>query len=403
MKILVISDRYPPFYTGGYELGCHDAVEALRERGHEVHVLTSTFGVGAPADNGHVSRWLEASFDKRRMGLLELLRKETINKRAFRYMINTFRPDVVYIWKLNRISVSLAFLAQDFDLPVAYYVFDRWITNWRTDPWYDVWNRRAKRKPVHVIKQMLRPVLSATSLVWTNTLDFSHAQLCSHYIKNYALETGTPVEQAEVIHWGVDPERFPYQNGHYQPHRLLFVGRLVPHKGVHTTINALKLLVQQPRYAHLHLTIVGDSDYSEYLANIRFAIRQANLSDHVTFVKFTDRNDLPAIYRAHDILLFPSVWEEPFGITVLEAMSSGLAVIGTGTGGGSEILEHDVNGLVYPKEDAAACAGCIARLVDDPDTYERLRQNGRASVEHHFDLDAVIDKIEQALHKAVAQ
>ena len=63
------------------------------------------------------------------------------------------------------------------------------------------------------------------------------------------------------------------------------------------------------------------------------------------------RDALTSAYREHDILVFASTWEEPLGITLLEAMASGLAVVGTGAGGSAEILQPEVNALTFPRSD----------------------------------------------------
>jgi glycosyltransferase involved in cell wall biosynthesis len=175
----------------------------------------------------------------------------------------------------------------------------------------------------------------------------------------------------------------------------LYVGRIVAHKGVHTAVEALRLLADQ--YPALTLTIVGESEPTSYATELREQVCASGLESRIRFEEFIDRTELPNIYRSHDMLLFPSIWDEPFGITLLEAMSSGLPAIGTGTGGSGEIIQDGVNGLIFPKEDAAACAAQIARLLEDRDLFETLREGGRRSVEESFDLDRAIDKVENCL------
>ena len=95
--------------------------------------------------------------------------------------------------------------------------------------------------------------------------------------------------------------------------------------------------------------------------------------------------------------MFPSMWDEPFSITLLEAMSSGLAVVGTNTGGSSEILKDEVNALVFPKGDAEACARQVTRLIQTPALFERIRRNARRTIEAEFRLETMIDRIDQTL------
>ena len=126
------------------------------------------------------------------------------------------------------------------------------------------------------------------------------------------------------------------------------------------------------------------------------------LESNVRFAGFVSHENLPCFYQEHDILLFPSIWDEPFSITLLEGMSSGLAVVGTATGGSLEILENDVNALVFPKEDAKACSTQILRFMAAPELYERIRGNGRCTVEERFRFEDMIDKIEDSLGRVVA-
>jgi len=144
------------------------------------------------------------------------------------------------------------------------------------------------------------------------------------------------------------------------------------------------------------LTIVGGPDYENRIQRL---VSSLGLEDNVRFTGLVPRDQLPSVYGEHDILLFPSVWAEPFGLAVLETMSSGLAIVGTATGGSREILKNEDNALTFPKEDVSACAEQVIRLLQDRELLERLRGNGRRTVEDHFRLDQMIDKIDVALKK----
>ncbi|MFQ5772284.1 MAG: hypothetical protein ACE5HX_17245, partial [bacterium] len=83
MRILVISNLYPPYFVGGYELGCRDVVDGLKARGHHVKVLTSTYGVNKPEHDSEVYRWLQSDLGWNTRSLtrfVKLLRKEVRNQ-----------------------------------------------------------------------------------------------------------------------------------------------------------------------------------------------------------------------------------------------------------------------------------------------------------------------------------
>jgi len=78
-----------------------------------------------------------------------------------------------------------------------------------------------------------------------------------------------------------------------------------------------------------------------------------------------------------------------------------LAVVGTQTGGSSEILQHEVNVLIFAPGDAGACADQVLRLLDDQPLFEAIQQSGRRTVENSFRLQGMIDRIERSLLSAV--
>lgn len=406
LKICVVSNYYPPHFIGGYELGCRDVVEALRGRGHQVRVLTSTYKVEKPQDDGVVHRqlrigdwWTPNSLG----GLAAVLNKEMANLRAFRKICSDFHPDLIYVWNPVGISLSLVSVSQRLGLPVCFFVSDYWLAEWETDSGYRVW----QKQPVDLHRRLpWRAVLSLLSLLnlvqRPSSPDLSNVQFASECLKRQALSKGKPISDAKVIHWGVDPQKFQYRQPSKCLQRLLYVGQIAPHKGVHTAIEALKLLVQSGHKAAT-LTIAGGSIVPEYAAHLRQIVSSSSLEGHVRFIGLVPREKLLAVYQEHDVLVFPSIWDEPFSITVLEAMASGLAVVGTSSGGSNEILQHDVNALVFPNENANECAASLSRLFTNEQLFEEIRRRGRLTVEQRFQLERMVDTIERSLQEAVSE
>jgi glycosyltransferase involved in cell wall biosynthesis len=232
-------------------------------------------------------------------------------------------------------------------------------------------------------------------------LDLRHVQFASQYLKHAAVQAGKPAAHAEVIHWGVDVQRFSYRRTCNNPKRLLYVGQIVPYKGVHVAIAAMNALVRKHGMVSAQLTLSGGSQRPDYLVEIQRLVKSCGLGDHVHFTGLLPRELLPQIYHEHDILVFPSIWDEPFSITLLEAMSSGLAVVSTKTGGTGEVLEDNVNALIFHKGDAEACASQILRLLGDQELFDKVRTNGRRTVEEKFRFESMMDSIERSLLEAV--
>ncbi len=403
MKILVISSLYPPHYVGGYELGCADVVERLRARGHEVRILTSTYGVDQPVCEGHVYRWLRSDmgWDFTEAGAgWRLFRKEVVNRRALREVVQSFAPDLVYVWSLRYISASLAVLARRLGLPVCFYTSDEWLGRWDH---YDRWAQTPRNGLRRGVKQALR--FAADTIggrIDSDALQLRHVQCTSAYIRQALISTGKPVSDARVTHWGVDTNRYQFDTTKRSPaERLLYVGQVVEHKGLHTAIEACRLLVQHYKHTNVTLTIVGGVVSSSYHTRVLAMVREYGLERHVTFAGLMPREQLPNVYQAHDILLFPSIWEEPFSITLLEALASGLAVVSTATGGTPELLYHNTNALLFSKEDAASCAAHVVQLHQDASCFERIRAAGRQTVEQGFRIEQMVDRIESHLRQVI--
>jgi glycosyltransferase involved in cell wall biosynthesis len=413
VNLLVVSNFYPPHHVGGYELGCHDVVQALAGRGHRVSVLTSTHGVARSTSEDGVHRRLSVDLAAAPRSapayVASLVAAEARGRRAFLRVVAETRPDLVYVWNLRYLPLSIARLAGRLGLPVCYFVSDDWLARWETTDRWEQWaGGTPRRRAARVLKRGLR---RAVEVLWPagrgEALDLRHAQFASHYLRQACLEAGQPVADASVVHWGVDVRRFarreddPGRTPGRRP-RLLYAGQLVPHKGPHTAIEACRLLVHEHALAGVELTIAGGSVHPDYRRRLQASVGEAGLDGRVRFTGALDRAAMPALYRDHDVLIFPSVWAEPFSLTLLEAMASGLAVVGTITGGTGELVRHDVNALVFAPEDAAACARHVRTLVERPEVRARLSRQARRTVETDFELERMVDAIERRLRSAAA-
>ena len=400
MKILILSNYFPPHFIGGYELGCFDVVQGLKARGHEVAVLTSNHGIAGQDKSDQVYRLLETDLALKIAGsskdLFKLYKKESTNQRAFKRVCDEFSPDVLYVWNAKHISISLALKAQERGIAVCYFVSDYWLNQWESDALYALNLHSPQRAHRRLIRKAVVGSLNLTGLLPRGSLNLSHVQFASGHLKQQALAANRPVSNSDVIHWGVDVNQFQQNGNHDHPARLLYVGQLTELKGVHTAVEALKIIVEQPSQRSTMLTIVGGPDYESRVHRLVYSL---GLEKNVQFTGLIPRGKLPSVYQAHDILLFPSIWEEPFSLTLLEAMASSLAVVGTTTGGSSEILRDEVNALIFPKEDPEACAEQVLRLLKSTELRKNLGDQGRRTVEEQFRLDQMVNRIDLVLKK----
>jgi glycosyltransferase involved in cell wall biosynthesis len=404
VRVLCISNLYPPVAEGGYELGCADVMRELSARGHAVRVLTSDRDASSVPPEPDVSRTLPHFFDA--TGGIRGLRDRVVRERRARRVladeVASFRPDVVYFFNTQALSRSLLFEAQE-RVPVCVYVSDPWYEQWRyDDEWLRLWS-----SPEYVegpgrkafAARCARAVAKRVKVPGVRTsfgdFDVRGVHFTSKALRDVAAAAGRAVADAPVVHWGVDPARFtvtPREPGPLR--RLLFVGRVIEPKGVHVAIDALALARRD--IPDLTLTVVGPAPDPEYNARLRALAADLDVLEAVTFAGPRPRDEVVAAYAEHDALVLPSIWPEPFSITLLEAMASGRAVVVADTGGSAEIVVDGENGLLYDATDAVACARALTTLKD-PATLDRLARNARREIEDGHSLARMVDKVEALL------
>lgn len=131
--------------------------------------------------------------------------------------------------------------------------------------------------------------------------------------------------------------------------------------------------VAQLPESRLYLVGRGDAAYERELHS---RVEALGLGERVRFAVL-ERADLREVYADADALIFPSWYEEPFGIVPLEAMACDTPVVATGQGGSGEYLRDAENCLLFPPDDPAALAAAVARLASDPALRLRLVDGGR--------------------------
>lgn len=172
---------------------------------------------------------------------------------------------------------------------------------------------------------------------------------------------------------------------------LIFVGRVVPEKGVGDVLAALALLRAQLPDATL--AIVGDGPSRPAL---EAEARRLGMAQQVVFIGAVPPGDVPLYLAAADIFVGPSRrsaegWTEAQGLTFIEAQLAGLPVIATDAGGLGDLVSDGDDGLVVRQSDPTAIAGAVLRLVTDPALAARLAQAGRARALANFSRDASAD------------
>lgn len=388
---------------------CEEVANGLSSRGHEIAVLTSTYGQRDPSSHRYpVYRALTIDPDWRKSQLTALRffvgrkRRERRTIAIFRRLVNNFEPDIVFIWHPMGLPREMLRVAEKLAHSVAvFYLADYWPE--LPDEYIAYW----EKPPAHPIARRLKGILAQIALHMLASegkpvhLDLAHAICVSDYVRQRLTNRGLLPATAVTIHNGIDVARFsPPPSVDAQStdtFKCLVAGRLVPEKGVHTVIEALALLQDSDNTRRLTLTVLG-SGSPPYVEMLKRKVISCNLDKTVTFLSSIPREQMPDLLRKHDVLIASAEYDEPLARMVQEAMGCGLVVVGTTTGGSAEILTHKVNGLTFVAGDAADLAQQLKRLLAmSMEHRKRLAQAGIETVRASFDIEQTIAQVEAYL------
>jgi glycosyltransferase involved in cell wall biosynthesis len=418
MRILVLSNLYPPNVVGGYERLCHEVSSELAARGHEVTVLTSSFGNAVADYHGQrILRELElltgadiytpfpGTAEDR--ALVSARNRATLNR-----VLDELRPDVVFAWNLFFLDASILDALVASPYRTVAMLTDNWLLVMRNPTFVSNFFRDVVHGSVPFIPPPAPPAWRPLAgrvkrallrLVGSKPPRKLEAIFGSFFMRDFYAAGGLPFRTYRVIHNGVrqavrEPGIMPDRTrlARAGTLRLLFAGRLVDLKGADTAVEALALLDPQSiGVERVTLTIVGDSQDTVYMTRFAEVVEQSGKSELIERHSTVREDELPALFDAHDIYLFPSLYE-PFSLTLIHALACGIPTVASRVGGNVEIVREDASGLLFEKGNAADLARAVTRLAGNPTLRARLSAGGQAAG-GRFTFGRMVGDMEQFL------
>ncbi len=413
LRILLITNKCPPDFDGGYELRAFQIAGGLRERGHDVDIVTAKFrdsyldqhpDPAARQDPAWVHRifryvGVSKSTGVRRQleRVLKHLESTTVaseNEPAMeRFLAQHHDPnpyDIVYAFGMLRISFAVLRPVTQRGIPVLHHAGGTCIA--------DHFHYWPKKYPGYALAMRL---LTRGWYSREHEIDLTHIAYVSTFLRDREAERGHTGPHRYVISRGIDfPLATDVDRPRTNPPTFLTAARIDHQKGIHNVIAAAALL---PKDRSWQLHLAGESLIPGYRAECEKQITDAGISDRVKFLGKLNRADLLAAMRNATAFIFSSIYGEPFSSTIIESMACGTPLIGARDGSILEVATPGTDALVYEKNAPAELAAHMETLLTDPARARSLALAGLATVESRYTLNRILDLTESVMSGVIAE
>jgi glycosyltransferase involved in cell wall biosynthesis len=383
MRILFVSNLYPPLVVGGYEQACSNVADALSQRGHNVRVLTTWCHLPRKGDG---PAWVDRSLDlhwfvlHHAPGLLEErdLHSATCSSYAntlrLLQAIRDFRPDLVSMWNPTGIgALALMDLLNQVGVPWTLHLGDR--------------------VPLDItdnVPPYVRAVFCAPdSALYARSRILSVSQ---HLLDEIEVASGITFENADIVAgWAdlaaVQPHEPYLRDGEA---RFVAAGGIYPHKGIDIIIEASERL--QAQGLRFSVDIFGDGEVPHYME----MVRMRHLQDCVRLLGPRRQSELLRAYASYDAFLCPTWERDPFPFAPLEAAASATPPILTRNCGTSERLVDGVHCLKINRT-ADGLAEAMTRVAAGQVDLGKIGRAGQRLMRSDLSFERYLDRTETAL------
>jgi len=352
MRLLLLTNLYPPQNLGGFGLCLQRLCKGLEALGYKPLVLTSDAPYLGPAGlDPRICRSLQllGSYEGgiSRLGDSgEEQRRQQHNQSLLNKILNSFKPQACLVGNLDLLGLEL------LDTVLARGVLTQQHVGFMGAP-----------MPLHQYPRGKGAYGMA---------------FASGEVKRLLQQQGFPVAQQPVVYPPLRQNRPPQAS---QPKngalRVGYCGLLMQSKGVHVLLEAVARLQAMGSSQALSIQLAGKAFAPSYENELRDYCERVAITPLVEWRGFLEEEALQNFYAELDVLVFPSLHPESFGMVVAEAMVTGVVPISSGVGGAYEVITHGRNGLLVPPGDSNALAEALNWCRAQPQQRQAIAKRAR--------------------------
>lgn len=402
MRVLVISDLFPPVAFGGYERECASVVAHLR-RSHEVLVLTSDMRAAEQPPEAGVLRELPYLGGHR---MREVLRGPVVARRAAvvtRRVLDEFVPDLVFVWEMVLVPQAAIAVVAERGLPLAYRLCVRWAARVFTGDRY----MRELAEDHHGVRGLWSYVARAANELPGMKLEARVPHRAALSWASDALRAASTLSPA--VHPVLDRTIWPateqgdafalFPREPSPDPTVALVGRIDPEKGSDVAVRALAVLHAEHGIP-ARLKVAGASTEPMQRALAALA-RSLGVNDSIDWLGRPEKEELGRIMGSAQVLVLPSRWDA-FPLVLREAAFARVPVVASDVGGVPESLPDEEYSLLFPPGDHVACAAALARALSDREGSEARAARAFERAQVLFTTERYLEETDRFLADAQA-
>ncbi|TXE14313.1 glycosyltransferase family 4 protein [Algoriphagus aquimarinus] len=396
MKILYINSLYSPLIEGGAEISLKLIVEGMKSLGHQVVVLSLMPEKGlkkeqvdgvtvyrAGLQNGY---WPYSKAKKNKLSRLAWHYRDQSNEamaEVVKEILMAEKPDIVSCHNLAGWSAAVWNPIHEAGIPIVQVLHDLYLLCPNSNMFKNeqtcenqCFSCKLLRRNHAEKSAQVSAVVGISNSILQRFIDFGYF---TNATKNIIYNTRT------ISNPVFKPTR---KSG--QAMRFGYLGTLSKVKGLEWLIEQFKKLDFE---ASLRIAGKGDRVYENQLKEL------ANDSN-IEFVGYVNSTEFLA---EMDVLIVPSLWEEPLGMVAIEALANHVPVIANKRGGLQETVKDGINGLYCYDSEPDSLSAAMRQLYENPEQYNQFSQAARASVASILDADRMIGEYEAVLKEALTK
>ena len=387
MKILHLCDSLNSAGLGGYESYLHYLSEHLHDRGDKSIIVAQAQKKDSPEviDRDYYQiRFLPGNYlEARKWEFFALPEAEREKRVSDMFKKNDLEENI------DTLASQLSKLIKEFTPDIIhahspYVVFNRVLAKLQEDGMLDemplIATIHGRPKPLILPSGERTTDIESFSDVCPFDLILAVSENVATVLDEYLAKKGTEVPILP-LYLGIDLNVFHPMPEVEKKWDIAFMGRLEEMKAVDLFPEMLAHLKRE--YPDLKMIITGEGSLKEKLLSDFDIVEVSHMVDYLGVVEI---KDVPKLINQSRIFIYPSR-EEPFGLSILEAMACGVPVVTTNVYGPKEIVTEGVDGLTVDPDSVSALVKAISILLDNPKSRDKIGKNGRTVVEKRFDIN----------------